>query len=105
IAQRLVRQLCPHCKKPDGQGRYEAAGCPECDNTGYRGRTGIFELLTIDDAVIEHIRNGCGAGDFAPFTRVNNMSGLRASAMERVKEGATSLAEVLRVLGPPQGGR
>lgn len=100
IAQRLVRQLCPQCCKPDGGGGYEAVGCIECENTGYKGRTGIFELLTVDDEVIAHIKPGCSALEFAPFTRVGGVSGLRASAMAKVKAGVTSMAEVLRVLGP-----
>ena len=51
LAQRLVRKLCPHCKRADARGRYHPVGCAACGNTGYKGRTGVYELMVADDKV------------------------------------------------------
>jgi general secretion pathway protein E len=51
LAQRLVRKLCPHCKKVDARGRYHPVGCAECGSSGYKGRTGVYELMVADDKV------------------------------------------------------
>ena len=54
LAQRLVRRLCPDCKVPDENddiASHKPVGCPSCQNIGYRGRIGIFELLSVDDTV------------------------------------------------------
>src|SRR5512137_69574 len=51
LAQRLVRKLCPHCKKPGARGLYHPVGCAECGQTGYKGRTGVYELMAVDDKV------------------------------------------------------
>src|SRR5512146_509571 len=51
LAQRLVRKLCPHCKKQDERGRYHPVGCPECGMSGYKGRTGVYELMVADEKV------------------------------------------------------
>ena len=51
LAQRLVRKLCPHCKKPDARGRYHPVGCRECGMSGYKGRTGVYELMVADEKV------------------------------------------------------
>ena len=53
LAQRLVRKLCPVCKRMDDEGRYHPVGCEACGQTGYKGRTGVYELMTADDAVRE----------------------------------------------------
>src|SRR3546814_13674940 len=74
IAQRLVRRLCPHCREPvqasgsvsallgfdTGTVIYEAHGCQECNNSGYKGRIGVFEAVRIDDA-IRRLINAHGA--------------------------------------------
>ena len=49
LAQRLVRKLCPACKRSDGRGRYRPVGCPACGMTGYKGRTGVYELMIADE--------------------------------------------------------
>ena len=51
LGQRLVRKLCPHCKRQDDQGRYHPVGCPECGMSGYKGRTGVYELMVADDQI------------------------------------------------------
>ena len=49
LAQRLVRKLCPECRTQDAQGHWHAVGCPHCSGTGYKGRTGVYELMVADD--------------------------------------------------------
>ena len=85
LAQRLVRTLCPACKVPDaevtretlhevvkpwrlngGVRPYKAVGCLECRMTGYRGRAGLFELLTVSDAARSSIQPVCDEGKLAP---------------------------------------
>ncbi|MBI1339399.1 type II secretion system protein GspE [bacterium] len=100
VAQRLVRRLCVACRAPDGEGGYRPVGCAVCDQTGYRGRTGLFELLEIDPDTAERIRPGCAASDFSEGTRVDGVHGLRAAGLARVREGVTSRDEIIRVLGP-----
>ena len=51
LAQRLVRKLCPVCKAADAQGRWHPVGCAACDHTGYKGRTGVYELMVADDRI------------------------------------------------------
>src|SRR5262245_31833334 len=51
LAQRLVRKLCPNCRKADGRGRYHPVGCAQCSQTGYKGRTGVYEMMVADDKV------------------------------------------------------
>src|SRR5512137_406074 len=57
LAQRLVRKLCPACKRQDEAGRWHPVGCPECSQTGYKGRTGVYELMRVDEAVQALIHN------------------------------------------------
>jgi general secretion pathway protein E len=59
LAQRLVRKLCPHCKEPDGSGQgYRPVGCAACGHTGYLGRTGIYEMLIINDELRSLVHQG-----------------------------------------------
>jgi general secretion pathway protein E len=51
LAQRLVRKLCPECKRADARGRYHPVGCAACSTTGYKGRTGVYELMVADEKV------------------------------------------------------
>jgi general secretion pathway protein E len=115
LAQRLVRTLCPHCKQPDpdvtretlndmlkhwrvngGVKPYKPVGCLDCRNTGYRGRAGLYELLTLSDTVRKHLHPNT---DIAALRRQAVQEGLRplrlAGAM-KVAEGLTTLDEVLR---------
>ncbi|MBT9494678.1 MAG: type II/IV secretion system protein [Paucibacter sp.] len=115
LAQRLVRTLCKHCKVPDpsvtrdtlndmlkhwrmngGVKPYKAVGCLECRNTGFRGRAGLYELLTIEESVKTHLHP---ALDMPALRRQAVQEGLRplrlAGAM-KVAEGMTTLEEVLR---------
>ena len=112
LAQRLVRTLCPYCKEshlPDGEEQkllslpqnntqpiYRAIGCAECNNKGYKGRTGIHELLTVDDTVRELIHNGQGEQAIEKFIRKSTRS-IRRDGFNKVMLGETTLEEVLRV--------
>jgi len=116
LAQRLVRTLCPHCRTshlPDEEERtllnlpqnnlqenqqviYRAKGCSECNFKGYRGRTGIHELLVVDDSVRELIHNGHGEQAIEKHIRQNTAS-IRRDGFDKVMTGQTTLEEVLRV--------
>ncbi len=98
LAQRLVRKLCPHCKKPEPDGRsYRAVGCEQCGFSGYFGRTGIYELLTVDDEMRLLIHNGANEADIRRVAERHGMAAMRSDAMRWVSAGVTSLEEVLRV--------
>ncbi|WP_283164393.1 type II secretion system ATPase GspE [Shewanella corallii] len=111
LAQRLVRTLCPDCKeahKPDARERellgmedgdemiYRAKGCKACGYNGYRGRTGIHELLVVDDQVRELIHGGKGELAIERYVRKHTPS-IRFDGMAKVRAGITTLEEVLRV--------
>lgn len=112
LAQRLVRTLCDHCKAPhepdkeernllgiakkDGVLIYRALGCEHCNNTGYRGRTGIHELLLVDEHIRELIHNGKGEQAIEKYVRQHSPS-IRADGFSKVLNGETTLEEVLRV--------
>ncbi len=116
LAQRLVRTLCPHCREshlpdeeecmllglPDNNSQanqqliYRAKGCSECNFKGYRGRTGIHELLVVDDNVRELIHNGHGEQAIEKYIRQNTAS-IRRDGFDKVMTGQTTLEEVLRV--------
>ncbi len=102
LAQRLVRKLCPHCKQPvesagAGGQTYRAVGCVQCGHTGYLGRTGIYELLTVDDELRLLVHNGANDTDIRRTAERAGMLPLRADAMRWVAAGITSQEEVLRV--------
>ncbi|MDN3679555.1 type II secretion system ATPase GspE [Vibrio tapetis subsp. quintayensis] len=112
LAQRLVRTLCPNCKEPykaDKTQRklfglkkkeelklYKAVGCEHCNHKGYRGRTGIHEMLVIDDAVQELIHNEAGEQSIEKAIRDNTPT-IRDDGLKKVRQGITTLEEVMRV--------
>lgn len=112
LAQRLIRTLCNECKEahiPDSRERellgmtvddnspiYRAVGCKACGNNGYRGRTGIHELLVVDDQVRELIHAGRGELAIEKYIRQHTPS-IRYDGMVKVRAGITTLEEVLRV--------
>ncbi|OIM99410.1 type II secretion system protein GspE [Idiomarina sp. MD25a] len=111
LSQRLVRTLCPDCKQPhqaDEKERallgvtdsaltiYRAQGCEKCNQTGYRGRTGIHELIEVDEHVRELIHNGHGEQSIERYVRKNTPS-IRSDGLAKVRNGVTTLEEVLRV--------
>jgi general secretion pathway protein E len=112
LAQRLVRTLCPHCKRQalanakecelmgfdaaNPPTIFHAEGCVECNNSGYKGRQGIFELLLMDEEIREKIHNGAGELDIEKYARSHGFS-IREDGKKRVLEGLTTIEEVLRV--------
>ena len=112
VAQRLVRRLCLECRKPfaadatqlAGLGFaptpgtfYSAQGCPACNQTGYRGRTGIYEFLTIDDGVRALIHDRASEQALRQHAISRGMRSLRDDGMRWAARGAISLEEVVRV--------
>ncbi|MCL2710118.1 MAG: Flp pilus assembly complex ATPase component TadA [Planctomycetaceae bacterium] len=130
VAQRLVRNLCQHCKKPydpDGdelpedfprnalQGQseavrnvlkgtgvgdgkiYRAVGCPHCRNVGYRGRSGVFELLSASDRVRELVEHNTTAWEIKRTAIEDGMLTLRMDGWRKVLAGETTVEEVVRV--------
>jgi general secretion pathway protein E len=98
LAQRLVRKLCPHCKQPEPSGQgFRADGCAQCGHTGYVGRTGIYELLSIDDDVRMLVHNNGNETDIRRQAEKAGMLPMRSDAMRWVAAGITSQEEVLRV--------
>ena len=97
LAQRLVRRLCPSCRKPDGGGGFRAVGCAACRNNGYQGRTGIYELLEIDDTLRRMIHARATEAELENGARASGMVGLREDGARWITSGETTASEVLRV--------
>ena len=98
LAQRLVRKLCPHCSRPAPDGRgCVADGCAECNQTGYRGRTGVFELLEADDALRAAVHERASEAELRRLATAAGLRSMREDGMRWVQSGQTSLAELLRV--------
>jgi general secretion pathway protein E len=112
LAQRLVRVLCPSCKQPyqadaaecalvgvdpaNPPTLHHAVGCTECRQLGYRGRTGIYELVMLDDALRALVHKGASEQEMTRHARRFGPS-IRDDGMRKVREGFTTLEEVLRV--------
>jgi general secretion pathway protein E len=98
LGQRLVRKLCPRCRQPDAAtGGFRAIGCEHCGNTGYLGRTGIYELLTVDDEMRLLVHRGANDTDVRRLAEKGGMINMRADAQRWIKSGVTSQEEALRV--------
>jgi len=115
LAQRLVRNICVHCKRPavvtrdqlvesamdpglaDSGLFFEGAGCIECGGTGFKGRTAICELLDLSDNIREIILDRKPTSEVKKAAREEGMKSLRESAVERVLAGVTTLREVNKV--------
>jgi len=113
IAQRLVRVLCPHCKTEDrspaaqsitrqiGLGEdapiFRSAGCDQCRNTGYQGRQAIFEQMLMTDEIRELILGDCSSVAIRDAAKRQGMQLLAEDGWRLVREGVTTVDEVLRV--------
>jgi len=116
MAQRLVRTLCPACKAPDGTLQddiwhsiggawnipkpatiFRPIGCPECRQTGYRGRTGIYELLTITEAFTQLVGKETDLHALRRQSVLDGMKPLRIAGAMKIVEGVTTAEEVLKV--------
>lgn len=115
LAQRLVRKLCTQCREEEhlpagaleGFGfskedadkvkLYKGRGCPACNNSGYKGRVALYEVMPISDEIKELILEGASASEIKKAAVRQGTKTLRMSGIEKVREGATSMEEVLRV--------
>ena len=113
IAQRLVRRLCPNCKveyEPDAEERellnikgdepvkiYKPCGCSLCDNTGYKGRIGVYEIMEVTHDLKYIIARGGNADEIKECALKEGMSTLRMSATRYVMQGITSVSEMKKV--------
>jgi general secretion pathway protein E len=97
-AQRLVRKLCVNCRQPDPVTKtWRAVGCGKCNRSGYSGRTGIYELLMVDDEIRALIHQNQGEQSIRQAAARKGMQTMREDAQRWVKNGSTSLDEVVRV--------
>jgi|WetSurMetagenome_2_1015567.scaffolds.fasta_scaffold00076_25 type IV pilus assembly protein PilB len=114
-AQRLARKICPNCKEEqniseqvlakagfplDEIGKfkcYHGAGCSSCNNTGYRGRLALYEVMPVKDELKELVLQGASGGDIKREALQQGMATLRMSGIKKVMDGATSMDEIMRV--------
>jgi type IV pilus assembly protein PilB len=113
VAQRLVRQLCTYCKSRtmlsvsslEKAGfnvafdleAYEPIGCARCGATGYKGRTGLYEVMSVSDEIRDLTVERASSEEIRKVAVAQGMRPLRADGFEKVKNGITSIAEVARV--------
>ncbi|NWE19220.1 GspE/PulE family protein [Pseudomonas sp. P7548] len=98
MAQRLVRVLCPHCKRAVKDTEvHEAVGCMECRDSGYRGRAGLYEIMVVDEALKALITPGADIQALRQAALEQGMCSLRMAGIDKMRAGLTTLAEVLRV--------
>jgi type IV pilus assembly protein PilB len=115
LAQRLVRRICDRCRTEYDPPRnvrkalarmgmeldqvYKGAGCRECRNTGYRGRLGVHELLSVNDEMRDAIMGGAMVSELRRIGKNNNMNTLVDDGFRKVREGITTIEEVFNVAG------
>lgn len=117
VAQRLLRKICKKCKIPvevhpealrevgmdpehyKGHTFYHGAGCLECNSTGYRGRTGIYEVMPMTPRLREMVLEGKNTHEIEELAVKEGMLTLRMDAVEKFKNGVTTIEEVLRITG------
>jgi len=113
LAQRLLRRICTKCKERDCSGDdgeafksfgmadhipvYKGCGCEMCSNTGFYGRTGIFELLVIDDEIRKLILAKADANQIRAMVKQRGMRTLMEDGIKKIEAGETTLNEVFRV--------
>ena len=120
LAQRLVRKLCDNCKREyrpsskdlalfglsdkffNRKKYWTADGCDACTD-GYRGRTGIYELMIITPALTDAIRQGAGGQRLTELAVESGMTTMMQDGLAKVEEGMTDLPELLRIVGPSAG--
>lgn len=119
IAQRLMRLLCPSCRKAytlsreeilhiapdfplepheDSVTLYKAVGCLSCNNTGYRGRKGVYEFLRVSEKMQKLILNNSSTNEIRDLAIQEGMTTLRMDGLSKVKQGLSSMEELLRVV-------
>jgi len=118
LAQRLARVICSNCRAPaemppqalldigvrreevGGFTCFQGTGCPQCSGSGYRGRIALYEVMPISEELREQVLNGASASEIKRMAISLGMRTLRQSAISKVKEGMTTVAEVVRVTMP-----
>jgi type II secretory ATPase GspE/PulE/Tfp pilus assembly ATPase PilB-like protein/DNA-binding NarL/FixJ family response regulator/RNA polymerase subunit RPABC4/transcription elongation factor Spt4 len=115
VAQRLVRRICPHCrtqetpdpsilhalKIPAGAfACFKGSGCAKCNQLGYKGRTGVYEIFQVDPEIKQMIHRDATEPELLHTARLTGMTTLLDDAVEKIKAGLTTCEEVLRVFGP-----
>ena len=116
MAQRLVRKICKNCKKPHeysdaeylaagvdptemvGYTTYKGKGCSKCGGSGYRGRTGLYEVMPIDKNIKQSIIERVTTGQLRVLAVKNGMRTLRMDAVAKLKEGVTTLDEITKIV-------
>ena len=119
IGQRLVRKICEDCRKerklteaehksisdalsgisiPYDMAIYKGYGCESCNGTGYKGRIGIHEILVMDDDIREAILKKVSASDIKQIAKINGMTSMIEDGFDKVKDGITTIEEILRVI-------
>jgi type IV pilus assembly protein PilB len=110
VAQRLVRMLCPHCKRPQkvseavlaehglaGAEPYEPVGCSRCSGSGYRGRVGLYEVMSVSEPIRALILERASIDQMVDVAEGEGMRRLRDDGMHKVRDGLTSIAEIERM--------
>ena len=97
LAQRLVRKLCTTCKRQGEDGRWHPVGCDACGHSGYKGRTGVYELMVVDDAVRALIHSRASEAELIAAARAGGLRSMREDGERLVATGVTSLEELMRV--------
>ena len=122
VAQRLVRKICTSCKTPAelspealinigvdpaevalGFATFHGKGCPSCNQTGYKGRVAIYEVMVMHEALNEMVLRGVSAADLKREAVKMGMNTLRMSAIRKLREGVTTIEETVRVTDSDQG--
>lgn len=114
VSQRLVRKICPHCRKaytpteeekrmvgiPENEDVtfYKGEGCQECGRTGYRGRRGVFEILTLDAALRREVANNASSEELTKTALENGFVTMKDNCRRLVLEGVTTVAEVAKAI-------
>jgi type IV pilus assembly protein PilB len=118
LAQRLARRLCPHCKEPytatkemlrkndfppeicdrDDVVLYRAKGCSRCNNTGYKGRLGLYEVMVVSEAIRRLTVERKSADEIGRVAAAEGMKSLREDGIDKVLQGLTSVEEIARVI-------
>jgi type IV pilus assembly protein PilB len=115
LAQRLARLICSNCKEPaeippqalidigvppEEVGTFtpfQGAGCPSCNGSGYRGRIALYEVMPVSEEIRELVLNGASANEIKRTAISLGMKTLRMSGIQKLKEGLTTIHEVVRV--------
>jgi type IV pilus assembly protein PilB len=116
-AQRLARKLCESCAEPlehpdfdllrnlgaddsilEGATIYRAVGCPQCRNTGYRGRIPLFEIMPISEGISRLIVDRATSADLEHLATEEGMENMRVASLRRVARGVLSIDEMIRVI-------